>query len=208
MKILHIIPGAFHYFDDIKSKAFALMDDLQKWGVECESSTIMYGTWTKSEEASVETAAPGMRFQAMGTLAETLQNTDEFDAVHLHVPLLGEADTIIAWKKQNPTKPLIVTWYRPVKISTIFSLFIRAFNWFYLPKLFSLATCVAYADLDDFIDWGGGKRLAKDQKQVVVDSSSTFMGNELDLSVFSTDLTPPEAVAYKYILLYNTFTSH
>ena len=60
MRVIHIIPSAFEYFDDIRSQAFRLLDGLNKLGVETEAFTLQYGSTNKAQKASIKEAAPSV----------------------------------------------------------------------------------------------------------------------------------------------------
>jgi hypothetical protein len=206
MKVLHIIPGAFNYFDDIKAEAFKLVENLQRMGVDCETDVITYGTWTKREEGAVTAVAPSVVFDSMETIPETLDRATEFDVVHFHAPFLGAAKLFIDWKKNFSNQSLIVTYYRRVKISTLFSIFIYFYNNYYLPKLFASADFVTCSDDDAFKQAGGWRFLKDVNKFMVVDSSATLGGKSVDYGISRDELSDDEAIAYKYAVLYTNLT--
>ncbi|EKD42976.1 MAG: hypothetical protein ACD_72C00515G0006, partial [uncultured bacterium] len=47
MRVLHIIPSAFDYFDDIRSEAFKMIDAEIEMGIDAEAMTLEYGAPTK-----------------------------------------------------------------------------------------------------------------------------------------------------------------
>ena len=145
MKVIHIIPSAFNYFDDIRSQAFKLLDGLHKLGVENEAITLQYGSTDKAQKASIKSASPSVH-NHIGNfdIDSAIANFADFDIVHLHCPFFGAAGKILNWKKLNPETPLVATHYRQVRIEDLMSLFIRFYNAYYLPKIFKLA---------DAVDW-------------------------------------------------------
>ncbi len=140
MRVIHIIPSAFEYFDDIRSQAFKLLDGLHKLGVETEAFTLQYGSPNKAEKASIKSASPSVHnFIGDFDIGSAIANFSDFDIIHLHCPFFGAAGKILQWKKLNPNTPLVVTYYRDVRVVDLMSLFIRFYNAYYLPKIFKLA---------------------------------------------------------------------
>lgn len=206
MKVLHIIPGAFNYFDDIKAEAFSLVDNLSRMGVDCETAVLTYGTWTKREESTVKAIASTLEFDSMSTIEKTLEQATQFDLIHFHAPFLGEAKLFLKWKKDFPGQPLVVTYYRQVEMPTLFSIFIRFYNNYYLPKLFACADCVTSADSNVFKKAGGWYFLKDKSKFLVVDSSGELDGKSVDFGIPWSELGDGEAIAYKYAMLYTNLT--
>ena len=144
MRVIHVIPSAFEYFDDIRSRAFKLLDGLHKLGVENEAFTLQYGSTNKAEKASIKEASPSVHnYIGNFDINSAIDNFSDFDIVHLHCPFFGAAGKILHWKKFHPNVPLVVTYYRDVRIDDLMSLFIRFYNMFYLPKFFKLADSVS-----------------------------------------------------------------
>ena len=144
MPVIHIIPSAFEYFDDIRSQAFKLLDGLHKLGVETEAFTLQYGSTNKAEKASIKSASPSVHnYLGNFDIDSAIANFSDFDIVHLHCPFFGAAGKILNWKKLNPGIPLVITYYREVRVQDLMSLFIRLYNAYYLPKFFKLADAVS-----------------------------------------------------------------
>ncbi len=144
MRVIHIIPTAFEYFDDIRSQAFKLLDGLHKLGVETEAFTLQYGSTNKAEKASIKSASPSVHnYLGNFDIDSAIANFSDFDIVHLHCPFFGAAGKILNWKKLNPGIPLVITYYREVRVQDLMSLFIRLYNAYYLPKFFKLADAVS-----------------------------------------------------------------
>ncbi len=143
MRVIHIIPSAFEYFDDIRSQAFKLLDGLHKLGVENEAFTLQYGSPSQAEKTSVREASPSVH-DMVGTfdISSAIKDFADFDIVHLHCPFFGAAGKILRWKKLNSSIPLVITYYRDVRIVDLMSLFISFYNKYYLPKLFRLSDAV------------------------------------------------------------------
>ncbi len=150
MRVIHIIPSAFEYFDDIKSQAFKLLDGLHKLGVEAEAFTLQYGSTNKAEKASVKAASLSVHnYIGNFDIDSAIADFSDFDIVHLHCPFFGAAGKILRWKKLNPSIPLVVTYYRQVRAEDLMSLFIRFYNAYYLPKIFKLADAVERFNVEE-----------------------------------------------------------
>ncbi|HSR88882.1 MAG TPA: glycosyltransferase family 4 protein [Candidatus Udaeobacter sp.] len=140
MRVIHVIPSAFEYFDDIRSQAFKLLEELNKLGVETEAFTLQYGSPNREEKASIKEAAPSVHSHIGDFNAKNvIESFSDFDIVHLHCPFFGAAGKILRWKKLNPNSPLVITYYREIKLEDTFSLIIRLYNAYFLPKIFNLA---------------------------------------------------------------------
>lgn len=181
MKVLHIIPSAFDYFNDIRAEAFSLMESLRKLGVETEAFTLQYHTTTApraereaKEEARSSGSASGRQFISMAGIAEVIESIDSFDALHLHCPLFGAAGKIIKWKSAHPRIPLIITYYRRVKPVDLFSLFILWYNAYYLPRLFRAAEAVAAESLADFKTNGGASYLFRGRSAIEISQAGKY----------------------------------
>jgi len=140
MKVIHIIPSAFDYFDDIRSEAFKLLEELHKGGVESEAFTLQYGSTGKALKASIKKVSPSVHdYIGNFDMDNAIASFSDFDIVHLHCPFFGAAGKILRWKKLNSNIPLVITYYRAVRVLDLMSLFIRFYNAYYLPKFFKLA---------------------------------------------------------------------
>lgn len=193
---MHIIPSAFNYFDDIKVKAFDVVDGLSKIGVEVEAFTLQYGGVTKSVKEGVRQSSPRVHVYTGSTNADGLTSSLEgFDIVHLHCPFLGAASHVVQWKKTHQNIPLVITYYRDVRFVDLFSLFIKIYNAIYLPKLFKLADMVVCQNFDNFRTKGGGRYMVEDKKIIALDEVSL----DESLGVFSGN----ESLAAKMLLVYN-----
>ena len=140
MRVIHIIPSAFDYFNDIRAQAFALLEELHKLGVENEAVTLQYGATGKTLKESVRQSAPSVHsYLGDFNMDSVIKSFADFDIVHLHCPFFGGAGKILRWKKLNPNIPLVITYHRAVRILDVVSLFMKLYNAYYLPKFFKLA---------------------------------------------------------------------
>lgn len=143
MRVIHVIPAAFEYFDDIKMRAFKLLEELHKLGVENEAFTLQYGPPNKADKLSVKKSAPSVHsYLGHVDMNSAIAVFADFDIVHLHCPFFGSAGKILRWKKSNPDIPLVVTFYHPVRVTDLMSLFMRFYTVYYLPKIFQSADTV------------------------------------------------------------------
>lgn len=152
MKILHIIPSAFDYFTDIKKAAFKIVEKLSQTEIEIEVITLQYDQPSKKaraeisgdEEKQISGVAPSYDYSGQISLKKSLDSLPDFDLIHLHVPFLGGARSIIQDLKKENMPPLLISYYRPILLVDFFSLLIKWYNQYYLSRLFSLAKIVTY----------------------------------------------------------------
>lgn len=142
MKILHIIPAAFEYFNDIKDRAMALVDQERRAGLDSSAFTLQYGTVGKSDHRQARQVAPTLSFTGLFGKNQVLEEMKEADLIHLHTPFLGMAKDILKWKKENSAQPLMVSYWRKTKTNDLFSFFLKIYNHIYLPKIFLCADAV------------------------------------------------------------------
>lgn len=140
LRILHIIPAAFEYFDDIKSFAFGLVGEMNSYpGIFADVFTLQYGNPSKLDKEEVLDLSPNQEYSGTETIEEAQSEMLSYDIIHLHAPFLGAASKIIAWKKENPEIPLFLTYYRNVGATDLIALGIKWYNSYYLPKVFEQA---------------------------------------------------------------------
>ncbi len=200
MRVIHIIPSAFEYFGDIRSQAFKLLDGLHKLGVETEAFTLQYGVSGKSLKDSIKKDSPSVHdFKGNFGIDDLIEDLDEFDIVHLHCPFLGAARKIINWKVLHPDFPLVVTYYRDVPFEDLFSLFIKLYNFYFLPKIFALSSVVVCQNFEVFKNSAGAGCVDDKSKLAVLD--------EVDLDKEMGNLDAAEAVAVKTLMVYNSLIS-
>lgn len=144
MKVLHIIPSAFDYFDDIRSDAFKIIQIEGEYGVESQAITLEYGVVTKREKKEIKVSAPDKKYLGQETIEKNSELWSEFDIINLHCPFLGAAGKIFDWAKNNPDKSVVMTYHHDFKITDFFSWFIKLYNNFYLPKIFKQAKIVLF----------------------------------------------------------------
>lgn len=136
MRVAHIIPSAFNYFDDIRSVAFQTVDYLDKeTSLEVEAFTLQYNEPSSKLKQEIQTKAPHRNYQGVVAFNEVLSRLDSYELVHLHAPFLGGARKLVAWKKEHPDIPLVISYYRKVYYQDIISVYLQWYNAFYLPKL-------------------------------------------------------------------------
>lgn len=164
MRVIHIIPSAFDYFDDIRSAAFATVDELSKIGVDGEAITLQYNAPKREERREIKEVAPSRQYVGTVDFDALFRDAKLFDAVHLHCPLLGAADKILFFKRQEPKMPLVVTYYRDALFSDLISLYIRWYNSHYLPLLFSAADAVVCFSAESFRKSRGSGFLKEPEK--------------------------------------------
>jgi len=207
MKVLHIVPSAFDYFNDIRDFVFQLTDHLSDLEVESEIFTLQYGTTTRQTKIEIWQKSPGASFEGHIKINEIIASLDNFDIIHLHCPFLGAARRLLAWKKQNPDRKLIITYYRDIRLTDLFSFFILLYNNYYLPKIFKVAdaiSCLSAEDLKRTSAW----RWMKDKKAIIelksmADKSENQPNVHLTEDVNNIQLIPAAELAEACIRAYN-----
>lgn len=143
MRVIHIIPTAFDYFDDIKKHAFKLVEEINEYAdFGAEAFTLQYSGITKSERIKVRHFAPHQKYLGSQTIDEAMEYLNTFDVIHLHTPFLGAGQMLWQWRQKNLDKVLVISDYRSVPIVDLISVGIRWYNKYYLKRLKSLADMV------------------------------------------------------------------
>lgn len=201
MRVAHLIPASFNYFDDIKQEAFALVEAENDIGIAVEVFTLQYGTPGRPRErAAVESVAPSRRFGGMAPWPHVLGELEQFDVVHIHCPFFGALKKIIAWKRAHPKIPLVVTIYRSVIITDLFSRVVQWYNRLYLPGIVACADVVAVPTLEHLTK----KIIDATRMLVTVDYSPHFQKLDLSHGVDGKPLKATERLAHKYALVYHS----
>lgn len=223
MKVLHVIPAAWHYYDDIQAEAFQLVDVESSMGVYAIAYTIEYQNPNKAVPATSEKEREG-KFtpsttsvqsaifkrraapQYKGKVSDVEIETDmaTFDVVHVHAPIFGAIGRVMNWKKLYPNLKIFVTIHRPSRKTDFFTLVFAIYNKVMLPKLLAVCSAIITPSMemlhrsykttvDSYVD-----------KVVEVDDSELFVGEKLSETVPQwKTFKMKEIVAYKCIILYN-----
>lgn len=143
MRVIHIIPTAFDYFDDIKKHAFKLVEEMNEYAdFEAEAFTLQYSSTSKSERAEIGRVAPHQKYIGSQMTGEAIEYLNRFDVIHLHAPFLGAGQMLWRWRQNNPDNIFIVSDYRRVPIVDLISVGIGWYNNYYLKRLKSLADTI------------------------------------------------------------------
>lgn len=191
MKILHIIPSAFEYFDDIRAEAFALLKELDKLGVDADAFTLQYGSTTKEVKTSVseivkkETPAGKVesthKYAGLQSVTKMFGDWENYDIIHLHCPFMGAAGRILEWVGAHPNIPLVVTFYHPMPFKDLFSIFFRWYNNYYLPKIFEAATAIICFDPVVLIRSVAGRKIKNTRKILELSRDSELLAKDLQM---------------------------
>lgn len=160
MKIIHIIPFAFDYFTDMRDRAMSLVESERNAGVEAEAYTLQYGPVSSHQKQGAAEKAPSLGFLSMNSSAGLVNDLNNYDIVHLHAPFLGMAGHVLKWKRNNPARPFVITYWRDVRISDSLSVFIALYNRYYLPRFFSLSEAVVFHGSASEKSTTAGRRMA------------------------------------------------
>ena len=144
MKILHIIPSAFEYFDDIRAQAFEFLEAENKLGIESDAITLEYGAVSRRKKFEAATIAPSRNYLGQESIEKNVQAWEYYDIVNLHAPFFGAGGKIINFLESNPDKVFLMTYHYDFKTTDFFSFFIKLYNYYYLPKLFKKAKKITF----------------------------------------------------------------
>lgn len=205
MKALHIIPSAFDYFDDIRVEAFDLVEKLNKLGCEADAITLQYGSSPSSRKIKKEIhrAAPSRIFSGIVKADDLIKEFNSYDIVHVHCPFFGAAESIERWKSDVGSRtPLVLTYYREVKVTDLFALVIKWYNSYHLPKLFKLAEAIVCPSIGEFRKSRMRRYLKDESKLFELDGSTNFSDGDLTPTLDEVKLSGAEAWAEKQMMLY------
>lgn len=191
MKVVHIIPTAFNYFDNIKFGAFELVEQEQKLGAEAKVLTLQYETVSEKEKKILSGPfgpSPSCDYQGTMGAKQAFSSLNEYDLIHLHCPFLGAAGKILQWRRLNPRKPFVVSFYEDVIWTDFTSLFVILYNRYYLPKIISSADFVLCLDEENakkvWKKYTKGRRnialvnIGKDEKHLTNNSVAVKLNNK------------------------------
>lgn len=193
MKVIHIIPSAFDYFNDVRELSMRLVETERGLGVNSEAYTLQYGPVTSKQKGEMRDKAPSIGFISMNSSSALINDLGNYDIVHLHTPFLGMAGSILKWKKNHLAKPLVVTYWRDVGINDAMSAFIAIYNRIYLPHFFRFSDALIFYGKGAEKRSAAGNRMAKTIKHYYMEElvnverehaniHLTMSSNELKLS--------------------------
>ena len=178
IKILHFIPSAFEYFEDIRKEAFALIDALNELGFENFAFTLQYEAVNKRVKKEVSGKTRGrMNFEKIYNEKELEAKLDEADIIHLHAPFLGMGKKLVLYKQKYPRKKFVITLYRDLPYVDLFTIIIWLYNGWYLRKLMGVADFVCAKDESIFKKAGGFSMLKDDKKFMSITDLVNFINN-------------------------------
>ncbi len=184
MRILHIVPAAFEYFEVIRKEAFDLADSLNALGFESELITLQYSPVSRRFEKKVaEETKKRVNFERNYSEDEILEKFNQHDIIHLHIPFLGMGKKILKFKKNNPQKKFVITLYENLPYVDFFTIIIWLYNSYYVKRLINLADFVVAGSEQIFRRSGGFSYLKDEKKFVPLDSFVEFiLENNFDLT--------------------------
>jgi len=150
MRVFHIIPGAFDYFDDINDLAFKMVDNLSEAGIQVDVMTIQFGGTKKSTTTHIKKIAPSREYLGDCSLDEAIKKMSDYDLVHLHYPTFGASRKILHELSTHPKLPLVITYYRSIVLQDFFSIVLKMSDWYFRPVLFKRAQAVTYFNEKDW----------------------------------------------------------
>ena len=206
MNVLHIVPAAFHYFDDILARAFQVIDEQKNFGVTAEALTVQFGNISSSALEKKTGPVVSSTREYKGTIDNQTASSlfQSADILHVHWPLFGMASKISVWKKQHPTIPLVITYYRPVLRPDFFSLILAGYACYYARPLFRLADAICAVTPDAI---PARLRRISGGPFFGVDETPYFLDNDIEAGEAEV-LTSLQRLALKYAIIYNSLVSN
>lgn len=198
MKVIHFVPAAFEYFEDIRRAAFRSVEELDKRGVASEIITLQYGAPTRAAKEAAAEQEVKRSYQGTVPNSELLSSLAQFDIIHFHVPLLGFVGKFIAWKKLHPGARVVVSYYRPMQYSDLVSRLVGWYNRYYLKRLAARAEAVIY-----FSDAGSTTLIAQLPKDAWVFEARQFVSESLQEKGEGVELLHIPELAEGIIALYS-----
>lgn len=228
MRVLHVIPAAFNYFDDIKSFVFAVLDYQNSAGVEADAITLQFNNQdikpekqklkVKRDEALEKMARgenkinyPRYSYAGAQSVGAAFADLNDYDIVHLHMPFFGGAKDILNWRAQNPQANFVVSYYYDFKTPDFFGIIIKLYNYFYLPKMFKTADMVIAIENEGFKNSLGDLFLKDKGKLLVLAPPKAKVYPQLTAENFGVqlvdDIEKQVIAAEAMILAYQIFTN-
>ena len=208
MRVIHLVPSAFDYFEDIRTMAFGIVEELDLAGVDSEIITLQYGTPARSVREAAQTQEIKRSYKGIVPTPQLLDSLLHFDIVHFHVPLLGFLGKFLKWYKQHPEVKIVLSYYRPVQNSDVISWFIAWYNRHYLPLLAHCSQGLIY-----FTDNTLRSITAKMIEGTLMLDATSFMSKSLEeknqaLSLLNRSELGQNIIALYSELLYTTTKSN
>ena len=189
MRVTHIVPAAFNYFEDIRSAAFQLAGGLQNIGIETDLFTLQYESVNKRMKTEAQEASKNTHAY-IGSMngRDLITDLNSSDLVHIHCPFLGAARLILQWQQHNPQVPFLVSYYRDVVVSDVFAGYIWLYNRVYMPKIFRAASSVMYQNREIMGAFSGVRSMPEGKKvffldQISVDKKLKAQPEQMQLAV-------------------------
>ncbi len=151
MKIIHIIPSAFEYFNSIRTLAFEVVEQQNQIGESVDAITLQYGTTSKRLKKEVKKSSVSRKFLGTMPAGQVIKNLDKYDVVHLHTPFLGGAHDIVKWAKNRRQTLFVITYYYDFKDEDFIGKIIKWYNNYYLPKMFGFSNRIFVFGIEEFI---------------------------------------------------------
>lgn len=198
MRVLHLVPAAFDYYDDIRNRVNGWLAYLPEFGIMAEVITIHYGTSAQGMKKQTSDEAPKSRFMGRVETDEVVNDWSNYDIVHWHCPFIGGAKHFLGAVLAHPETPLIVTVHRLPRCGDVLELIMYWYNRYWLNKILKVATAVALVDPNDAVKkWV--TKAANDVKKVYILDPAT---------VGDSGKLVPRTVAEHLAMLYNTVVRH
>jgi hypothetical protein len=174
MRVVHVVPSAFEYFEDIRVAAFNIVEELDRQGIDSEIITLQYGNPSRSTREVAERQEMKRSYKGTLPIPELLESLKQCDIIHFHTPILGFLGKFITWQKTHLDAKVVVSYYRPIAYTDVLSWFIAWYNRHYLPRLAAKAKAIVY-----FTDYGTKSIAARMADEALVIDAHSFISEPL-----------------------------
>ena len=165
MKIAHIVCAYPPYYSGMGTVVFEMVQALTKLGHDVTVFTPQYypaeevrpqsvpprpthEDVVEEKISAVRRLAPSLQYGNAARIPQLKSELDFFDLVHLHYPFFGTANIVRKWKRENPQKPLVVTYHMDARGSGWKGLFFKYYSAFWMPRILGAADKLTVSSFD------------------------------------------------------------
>ena len=133
-----------------------MVEKLSEYGLDNQVITLQYESTNREQKRQISGRssdserpksrdkgwAPSLNYKGMVNTSSAFDQLPQADIVHLHCPFMGAGHRVLRFLRDNPQIPTIATYYRPVELTDLISVYVSLYNAYYLPKIFRLCKVV------------------------------------------------------------------
>lgn len=102
----------------------------------------------QNEKIKIFRLKPLVAYGNAAILSNIKNHLKVFDVIHLHYPFFGTAGLVAKFKKNNPTKKLIITYHMDATGSGLIGLFFKIYAKLIMPKILKAADIITVSSFD------------------------------------------------------------